>query len=114
MKLDVCDKQEDLDEMKELLPPETELLELASFFKAFGEPSRMKILSARYVRELYVCDLVDIVEMNQPAVSHQLRVLRAAKIIKSRKEGKHVFYSLDDNHVRELLRDGLEHIRGHC
>lgn len=100
--------------VQDQLPPEEELEELAHFFKVFGEVSRVRILSALYVKELCVCDLVDILDMNQSAVSHQLRVLRAAKIVKTRKEGKHVYYSLDDAHVRELLLDGLEHIRGNC
>lgn len=110
----VCEKQSPLGEMRWKLPLEEEMQELANFFKVFGELSRIKILSILYHKELCVCDLVEILAMNQSAVSHQLRVLRAAKIVKSRKEGKHIFYSLDDDHVRELLRDGLEHIRGDC
>lgn len=101
-------------DIRDQLPLDDELHELADFFKVFGEASRIKILSALYVRELCVCELVDILEMKQPAISHQLRVLRAARVVKSRKEGKHVYYSLDDNHVRELLHDGLEHIKGNC
>lgn len=110
--LDCCNRE--LDEIKEQIPVDSVLDELAQFFKVFGETSRLKILSALYLSELCVCDLVDSLGMNQPAVSHQLRVLRAAKIVKARKQGKHVYYSLDDNHVRELLRDGLEHIQGNC
>ncbi len=101
-------------EIRDQLPVNEELQELACFFKVFGEVSRIKILSALFIRELCVCELVDVLEMNQPAVSHQLRVLRSARVIKSRKEGKHVYYSLDDDHVRELLRDGLEHVQGNC
>lgn len=114
MSSDKCDHQVNAQEIKDSLPLDTEVDELAHFFKVFGEPSRMKILSALYIRELCVCNLVEIVDMNQPAVSQQLRILRAAKIVKARKQGKHIFYSLDDDHVRELLLDGLEHIRGHC
>lgn len=110
----VCTRPADLGEISLQLPPVDELQELAQFFKVFGEQSRIRILSALHVRELCVCDLVEILDMNQPAISHQLRVLRAAKIVKSRKEGKHVYYSLDDIHVRKLLQDGLEHIRGDC
>ena len=110
----VCDKPSPLEEMRWKLPLEEEMQELANFFKVFGELSRIKILSILYHKELCVCELVEILAMNQSAVSHQLRVLRAAKIVKARKEGKHIFYSLDDDHVRELLRDGLEHIRGDC
>lgn len=109
-----CSRPKDCSEIRDQLPQDETLQDLAYFFKVFGEVSRLKILSALYIRELCVCDLVDIVNMSQPAVSHQLRVLRAAKVVKSRKEGKHAYYSLDDDHVRELLRDGLEHIQGHC
>lgn len=111
--VEYCNTVENV-EVQEQLPLPEELQELAHFFKVFGEVSRLRILSALYVKELCVCDLVDILDMNQPAVSHQLRVLRAAKIVKARKEGKHVYYSLDDAHVRELLLDGIEHIRGNC
>lgn len=110
----VCTMPGGLEEISQQLPRVDELQELAQFFKVFGEQSRIRILSALYIRELCVCDLVEVLDMNQPAVSHQLRVLRAAKIVKARKEGKHVYYSLEDNHVRELLLDGLEHIRGNC
>ncbi|PIE58149.1 MAG: transcriptional regulator [Desulfobulbus propionicus] len=104
----------DTDTLRRQLPLENDLLELADFFKVFGEVSRLRILSALYLKELCVCDLESILKMKQPAVSHQLRVLRAARVVKSRKKGKHVYYSLDDDHVRELLRDGLEHIQGIC
>lgn len=110
----VCDEQVPLEEIRWKMPLDVEMQELADFFKVFGELSRIKILSILYHKELCVCELVEILAMNQSAISHQLRVLRAAKIVKSRKEGKHIFYSLDDDHVRELLRDGLEHIRGDC
>ncbi len=86
------------------------LLELADLFKVFGDHTRIRILDALINAELCVCDLVDIMQMSQPAISHQLRVLRAAKIVKYRKEGKNVFYSLDDEHVSGLLKDGLDHV----
>ena len=87
----VCDKPSPLEEMRWKLPLEEEMQELANFFKVFGELSRIKILSILYHKELCVCELVEILAMNQSAVSHQLRVLRAAKIVKARKEGKHIF-----------------------
>ncbi len=96
------------------LPPEEDLQDLAQFFKTFGEVSRIRILSALYIQDLCVCDLAEILGMNHSAISHQLRVLRSANIVKARKQGKHVAYSLDDEHVRELLVDGLEHVRGYC
>lgn len=96
--------------LMENMPSDGKLLALADFFKVLGEHSRLRILSALCNCELCVCDLVELLGMNQPAISHQLRVLRAAKIVKYRKEGKNVFYSLDDEHVYTLMRDGLEHI----
>ncbi len=96
------------------LPTKEELQDLADFFKHFSEFSRMKILAALHAREMCVCELVDMVGMNQPAVSHQLRILKHGKIVKARKQGKHVYYCLDDDHVYKLIRDGLDHIRGNC
>ncbi|MBF0302357.1 MAG: helix-turn-helix transcriptional regulator [Desulfamplus sp.] len=111
--LSKCATNEYAQQIKELLPPDTQLLELANFFKVFGENSRIKILSAIYHRELCVCDLVEILGMTQSAISQQLRVLRASKVVKYRKEGKNVYYSLDDKHVYKMLEDGLEHIKEH-
>ena len=97
---------------RESVPPGEQLLELANFFKVFGDHTRIRILHALYSSsELCVCDLVEVLGMNQSAVSHQLRILRASKIVKYRKDGKNVYYSLDDDHVYKLLNDGLEHIR---
>jgi ArsR family transcriptional regulator, lead/cadmium/zinc/bismuth-responsive transcriptional repressor len=91
--------------------PGEELLEgLSQLFKVLGDHTRIRILSALYHAELCVCDLTSILEMNQSAVSHQLRVLRDAKIVKSRKKGKNVLYSLDDAHVSGLIKMGSEHI----
>ena len=96
--------------VKEKMPPWDSLMALAEFFKVFGDHTRMRILNALYHEELCVCDLVAVLDMNQSAVSHQLRVLRGAKIVKFRREGKMVYYSLDDDHVYQLVRDGLAHI----
>ncbi|PIE65325.1 MAG: transcriptional regulator [Desulfobacterales bacterium] len=109
-----CDAPVNISELRDQLPTDHVMQELARFFKVFGEVSRIRILAALYLRELCVCDLVDLLGTSQPAVSHQLRVLRSTRVVKARKEGKHVYYSLDDDHVRELLRDGLEHIQGNC
>ena len=87
------------------------LLELAHFFKILGDHTRVRILNALYFSELCVCDLTVILEMNQSAVSHQLRILRTAKIVKYRKEGKNVFYSLDDDHISDMLNQGMIHIK---
>ncbi|MBF0203282.1 MAG: helix-turn-helix transcriptional regulator [Desulfamplus sp.] len=109
--LSKCATNEYIQQIKKSLPPDHELIELANFFKVFGEHTRIRILSALYHHELCVCDLVEILGMTQSAVSHQLRVLRTSKIVKYRKEGKNVYYSLDDEHVYKLIDDGLEHVK---
>ncbi len=106
-----CVHPEAVDRVKEKMPARQVLMDLADFFKVFGDHTRIRILNALYEQELCVCDLVEVLGMNQSAVSHQLRVLRGAKVVKFRKEGKMVYYSLDDEHVRELLSDGLAHIQ---
>jgi ArsR family transcriptional regulator, lead/cadmium/zinc/bismuth-responsive transcriptional repressor len=85
--------------------------ELAQLFKVLGDNTRIRILDALYRSELCVCDLTALLGMNQSAVSHQLRVLRDARIVKSRKLGKNVLYSLDDEHISGLVRMGSEHVR---
>jgi DNA-binding transcriptional ArsR family regulator len=85
--------------------------ELAGVFKVLGDSTRLRILLALCRSELCVCDLTRVLEMNASAVSHQLRLLRAAKLVKYRREGKNVFYSLDDQHVRTLLAQALEHVQ---
>ena len=92
------------------LPPEEELYDLAELFKIFGDSSRMRILFALFEEEVCVCDLAQMLGMTQSAVSHQLRILRQNKLVNSRREGKSIFYSLADDHVREIINAGLEHI----
>lgn len=84
---------------------------MAETFKLLGDTTRLKILHALSKRELCVCDIAAVVQMGQSAVSHQLRLLRSARLVKYRKEGKMVWYSLDDEHINSLLRQGVEHIR---
>ncbi len=84
--------------------------ELAQLFKVLGDNTRIRILDALYRSELCVCDLTALLGMNQSAVSHQLRVLRDSRIVKSRKHGKNVLYSLDDEHISGLVRMGSEHV----
>jgi ArsR family transcriptional regulator len=92
--------------------PEDGLQEqLAQLFKVLGDHTRVRILNALCRSELCVCDLTTILGMNQSAVSHQLRVLRDARIVRSRKQGKNVLYSLDDSHIAELIRLGSEHVQ---
>ena len=86
------------------------MFELAEVFKLFGDTTRMKIFCALKESELCVYDIAYITKSTQSAISHQLKVLRQAKLIKSRREGKSVYYSLDDSHVHEILNMGMEHI----
>ena len=83
---------------------------LAETFKALSDPTRVRIISALSHTELCVCDLAATLGMSQSAVSHQLRTLRQLHLIKSRKEGRQVYYSLDDDHIHELFRCGLDHV----
>jgi DNA-binding transcriptional ArsR family regulator len=92
----------------EILSPE-DARQIADSFKLLGDPTRVRILHALSLRELCVCDLAAVVAMEQSAVSHQLRLLRTARLVKSRKEGKVVWYSLDDQHIVQLLSQGIEH-----
>lgn len=93
-----------------MLPDEDAIYSLAEFFKMFGDPTRAKILECLQIRDLYVGEIADILEMSISAVSHQLRVLRSAKLVKGTKEGKEVKYSLDDDHITKILEYGLAHV----
>ena len=92
------------------LPPDELLYDLAELFKIFGDSTRVKILYALLQNELCVCDIAGLLDVSQSAVSHQLRVLKASKLVKFRREGKVVFYSLADDHVMSILSQGMEHI----
>ena len=92
------------------LPREEVLYDLAELFKIFGDSTRIKILYALLESELCVCDIAKLMEVSQSAVSHQLRVLKASKLVKFRREGKTVYYSLADEHVMGILSQGMEHI----
>ncbi|SDF29572.1 ArsR/SmtB family transcription factor [Sporomusa acidovorans] len=91
--------------------PDEEVQQIAEVFKILGDMTRLKILHALSKRELCVCDIAAVVNMGQSAVSHQLRLLRGARLVKYRKEGKMVWYSVDDDHVATLLAQGIEHIQ---
>lgn len=97
--------------LKEKILNTEELQDMANLFKILGDHTRIRILNALYHSELCVCDLVDLLQMNQSAISHQLRILRTSKVVKHRKEGKNVFYSLVDHHIFSLLDLGTEHVR---
>lgn len=92
------------------MPDAEELNDLADLFKVFGDYSRMRILFVLFEAEVCVCDLASALNMTQSAVSHQLKILKQNKLVKSRREGKSIFYSLADSHVRTIINQGREHI----
>lgn len=96
---------------RQALSPEREILSLAETFKTLGDPTRVKVLQALSVEELCVCDLARLLGISESATSHQLRVLRNKKLVRYRKEGKMVFYSLDDTHIEVLMKEALRHVR---
>lgn len=96
--------------VKSVMPSDDLLCDAAELFKVFGDSTRTRILSALFVKELCVCDIAEILGMSMSAVSHQLRILRNTKIVKSRKSGKEVFYSLDDEHISRIYKMALEHL----
>lgn len=96
--------------VNDTMPEETELYDLAELFKGFGDSTRIRILFVLFEAEVCVCDLAKVLNMTQSAISHQLRILKANKLVNSRREGKSVFYSLADGHVRTIIAQGREHI----
>jgi ArsR family transcriptional regulator, lead/cadmium/zinc/bismuth-responsive transcriptional repressor len=102
--------QDIVDQVKEKMPLEENLYDLAELFKVFGDTTRIKILWALAESEMCVCDIAALLNMTQSAISHQLRVLKQARLVKHRKDGKVVYYSLDDEHVKQIFNQGLVHI----
>ena len=94
----------------EQLPSEEDLMDLAELFKVFGDSTRIRILFVLLEAEVCVCDLAEALKMTQSAISHQLAILKRNKLVKSRREGKSVFYSLADDHVRTIISQGMDHI----
>lgn len=92
------------------MPDEEELYDLAELYKVFADSTRIKILYVLFESEMCVCDIAQLLEMSQSAISHQLRVLKQAKLVKFRRDGKTIFYSLADDHVRTIMDQGIEHI----
>lgn len=102
--------QELVDKIAEIMPDEDLLFDLAELYKIFGDSTRIKILYALFEAELCVCDIATLIGASVSAVSHQLRILKQASLVKFRREGKMAFYSLSDDHVRSILDQGIEHI----
>lgn len=111
MELNEAMHRENVEAALEELPDEEELIDLADFYKLFSDSTRVRILSALSSSELCVYDLALVVGMSQSAVSHQLRILKTGRLVSSRREGRVVFYRLSDDHVRDILTEGLEHVR---
>ena len=106
------DIHEDIvNETKNKMPEDEMLYDLAELFKVFGDTTRIKILYALFSNEMCVCDIANLLNMSQSAISHQLRVLKQARLVKFRKEGKTVYYSLDDSHISQIFDCGLNHIQ---
>ena len=99
-----------VNQVRDKMPQEESLYDLAELFKVFGDSTRIRILWALHEAEMCVCDIAVLLNMTQSAISHQLRVLKQANLVKNRKEGKVVYYSLVDDHVREIFDQGLIHI----
>ena len=102
--------QDKVDNVKKIMPEDELIYDLAEFFKVFADSTRMKIIYALMENELCVCDIAAIAQTTQSAISHQLRILKQAKLVKYKKEGKVVYYSLDDEHISEIVKKGREHI----
>ena len=102
--------QETVQRVNEIMPGEEELFDLAELFKVFGDSTRIRILYVLFESEMCVCDIAQLLGMTQSAISHQLRALKQSKLVKYRREGKTIFYSLADDHVVTILGQGMEHI----
>ena len=96
--------------VKKSLPKEEVLYDLAEFFKVFGDSTRIKIICAVFESEMCVCDLSALLKVSQSAISHQLKTLKAARLVKYRREGKVIYYSLDDEHIKHVFDEGLKHV----
>jgi len=93
------------------LPSHEILFDVADFFKIFGDSTRIKILWSLFFSEMCVCDMCAVLRMEQSAVSHQLRILKQSRLVKYRRDGKVVYYSLDDDHVKAIINQALEHVK---
>ncbi len=106
----ICVHENVVNQVLKTMPQEQELIDLADFFKVFGDATRVKILYVLSQSEMCVCDIANLLQMGQSAISHQLRMLKQMRLVKFRREGKTVFYSLADGHIETILAQGMEHI----
>lgn len=102
--------EEMVNKVRETMPPEEEMQDLAEFYRVFGDATRLKILYVLLCSEMCVYDIANLIGMSQSAVSHQLRILKQMDLVKNRREGKTIFYSLADAHIVTILSQGLDHI----
>ena len=102
--------QKDVDKVTKALPDEEILYDVAELFKVFGDSTRIKIICALFESEMCVCDLAATLQMTQSAISHQLRILKNANLVKFRRDGKLIYYSLDDEHVQQIFDAGYKHV----
>ncbi|MDR2803738.1 MAG: metalloregulator ArsR/SmtB family transcription factor [Treponema sp.] len=103
--------EEVIAKVKKQIPDEEVMLDLADLFKMFADSTRIKIICALLEAEMCVCDISALLGMTKSSISHQLRLLRQTKLVKNRRDGKIVYYSLDDDHIKDILDKGLSHIR---
>ena len=106
----LCVHEEIVKKVREQMPDEEVLYDLAELYKVFGDSTRIKIIYVLFSSEMCVCDIAQLLNMSQSAISHQLRVLKQSQLVKARREGKSVFYSLADDHVKTIVNQGMEHI----
>jgi len=102
--------REAVNRARKSMPQKEALLGLAELFRVFGDPTRVRIICALFVSELCVCDIASLLSMTQSAISHQLRILKQSRLVKYRRDGKSVLYSLDDEHIRNIFAQGMDHI----
>lgn len=99
-----------VDKVRDLIPNDEVLYDLADLFKIFSDSTRIKILCSLFQNELCVCDLAALLNMSQSAISHQLRVLKSSRLVKFRREGKVIYYSLADDHIEHIFNEGFKHV----
>ncbi|MBR3570204.1 MAG: helix-turn-helix transcriptional regulator [Oscillibacter sp.] len=107
----ICTHEEIIERVRAELPDEDTLYDLTELFRIFGDSTRVRILYLLFASEMCVCDMAALLGLTQSAVSHQLRALKNVRLVKARREGKTVFYSLADDHVKTIINQGLEHVR---
>lgn len=108
----LCSKEHEIEEVRKSIPIDDKLFELADFFKVFGDSTRIRILYVLMNSTMCVCDIGYLLGMSQSAISHQLRLLKQMNLVKTKREGKIIFYTIADDHIMKILSQGMEHILG--